>query len=42
MAARLTDTLWDIGDIVKLIEEWEENGSGTRDISGEAAASERV
>jgi hypothetical protein len=23
MAARLTDTLWDIGDIVKLIEEWE-------------------
>ncbi len=21
--ARLTDTLWDIGDIVKLIEEWE-------------------
>jgi len=25
MAARLTETLWDIGDIVKLIEEWEEN-----------------
>jgi len=23
MAARLTDTFWDIGDIVKLIEEWE-------------------
>jgi len=23
MPARLTDTLWDIGDIVKLIEEWE-------------------
>jgi hypothetical protein len=23
MAARLTDLLWDIGDIVKLIEEWE-------------------
>ncbi len=23
MAARLTDRLWDIGDIVKLIEEWE-------------------
>src|SRR4051812_5091806 len=23
MAARLTDNLWDIGDIVKLIEEWE-------------------
>jgi len=23
MAARLTDTLWDIGDIVKLIQEWE-------------------
>jgi hypothetical protein len=23
MAARLTETLWDIGDIVKLIEEWE-------------------
>lgn len=23
MAARLTGTLWDIGDIVKLIEEWE-------------------
>jgi hypothetical protein len=22
-AARLTETLWDIGDIVKLIEEWE-------------------
>jgi hypothetical protein len=22
-AARLTGTLWDIGDIVKLIEEWE-------------------
>jgi hypothetical protein len=22
-AARLTDRLWDIGDIVKLIEEWE-------------------
>lgn len=22
-AARLTDTLWDIGDIVKLVEEWE-------------------
>jgi hypothetical protein len=22
-AALLTDTLWDIGDIVKLIEEWE-------------------
>jgi IS1 family transposase len=25
MAARLTERLWDIGDIVKLIEEWEEN-----------------
>ena len=24
MAARLTKTLWDIGDIVKLIEEWEQ------------------
>lgn len=23
MAARLTDTLWDVGDIVKLIETWE-------------------
>ncbi len=23
MAARLTETLWDIGDIVKLVEEWE-------------------
>jgi hypothetical protein len=23
MAARLTETLWDIGDIVKLIEGWE-------------------
>lgn len=23
MAARLAETLWDIGDIVKLIEEWE-------------------
>jgi len=23
MAARLTDTLWDIGDIVKLVDEWE-------------------
>ena len=23
MASRLTDRLWDIGDIVKLIEEWE-------------------
>jgi len=23
MAARLTETLWDIGDIVKLIEDWE-------------------
>jgi hypothetical protein len=23
MAARLTETLWDIGDIMKLIEEWE-------------------
>ena len=23
MAARVTDRLWDIGDIVKLIEEWE-------------------
>jgi hypothetical protein len=23
MAARLTERLWDIGDIVKLIEEWE-------------------
>jgi len=23
MAAHLTDRLWDIGDIVKLIEEWE-------------------
>jgi hypothetical protein len=26
MAARLTDRLWDIGDIVKLIEEWEGGG----------------
>jgi hypothetical protein len=25
MAARLTETIWDIGDIVKLIEEWEPN-----------------
>jgi hypothetical protein len=24
-AARITDSLWDIGNIVKLIEEWEEN-----------------
>ena len=24
MAARITDRLWDIGDIVKLIEEWED------------------
>jgi hypothetical protein len=23
MAARLTETLWDIGDIAKLVEEWE-------------------
>jgi hypothetical protein len=23
VAARLTETLWDIGDIVKLIEDWE-------------------
>jgi len=23
MAARVTDRLWDIGDIVELIEEWE-------------------
>jgi hypothetical protein len=23
MAARITEQLWDIGDIVKLIEEWE-------------------
>jgi len=23
MAAHLTDRLWDIGDIVKMIEEWE-------------------
>ena len=23
MAARITDRLWDIGDIVKLIEDWE-------------------
>ena len=23
MAARLTEQLWDIGDIVKLVEEWE-------------------
>jgi signal recognition particle GTPase len=23
MAARVTDRLWDIGDIVKLIEQWE-------------------
>ena len=23
MAARLTETLWDIGDIVKLVEKWE-------------------
>ena len=23
MAARLTETLWDIGDIAKLIEDWE-------------------
>jgi hypothetical protein len=23
MAARLIETLWDIGDIVRLIEEWE-------------------
>jgi hypothetical protein len=25
MGARLTDRLWDVGDIVKLIEEWERN-----------------
>jgi len=23
MAARVTDQLWDIGDVVKLIEDWE-------------------
>jgi len=23
MAARLTERLWDIGDIIKLIEDWE-------------------
>jgi hypothetical protein len=23
MAARITDRLWDVGDIVKLINEWE-------------------
>ena len=23
MAARLTERLWDVGDIVKLVEEWE-------------------
>jgi len=27
MAARVTDRLWDIGDIVKLIEEWEAEGA---------------
>jgi len=27
MAARLTESLWDIGDIVKLIEEWEAAGA---------------
>jgi hypothetical protein len=27
MAARITDRLWCIGDIVKLIEEWETHGS---------------
>ena len=27
MAARLTETLWDIGDIVKLIEEWENDSA---------------
>lgn len=26
MAARLTETLWDIGDIVKLVDEWEAQG----------------
>jgi hypothetical protein len=26
MAAHLTERLWDIGDIVKLIEEWEAQG----------------
>ncbi|HEY0267441.1 MAG TPA: DDE-type integrase/transposase/recombinase [Rhizomicrobium sp.] len=31
MAARLTETLWDVGDIVKLIEEWEaDNGMAER------------
>jgi hypothetical protein len=25
MAARVTDRLWDIGDIVKLIEDWEDS-----------------
>lgn len=28
MAPRLTETLWDIGDIVKLIEEWENHQTG--------------
>jgi len=27
-AARVTDRLWDIGDIVKLIEEWEAGNDG--------------
>jgi hypothetical protein len=29
MAARLTNTLWDIGDIVKMIEAWENDSAGT-------------
>ena len=28
MAAHLADRLWDIGDIVKLIEEWESENDG--------------
>jgi hypothetical protein len=28
MAARVTDRLWDVGDIVKLIEEWEVTDKG--------------
>jgi hypothetical protein len=27
MAARLENRLWDVADIVKLIEEWEANGN---------------
>jgi len=31
MAAHLTERLWDIGDIVKLIEEWKAQGAAARE-----------